>query len=556
MVEASRRGLLDTLTGKMAANVLDANPDDPRAHRIIAEMLAEDNVRIAQTSPSLKRQVNEGNIVLGEDLFDGTPHYQWLHEFTNTLTVGVPGCGKTTFIREIAPQFAVHGCNVLLVDSEKEELRSLVPVFEKYGKTLRVIKGREFPFNPLEVPKENNPFEYLEHIALTIGSALDVLEPGIRLLKEVIHKLYFEYGLFEGKRLFPLLFEVREEVAKNRNCNQLTQEALLARLDSVLLNTPGLRFRVGESTERLSANNVILECAGMAPPARDLLVGTIITKEFLRRKQVRYINAPVSWAVFIDDGQRICANPEGHLAQSINIIRSTGITINFSVQSAHLVAPAILANTSTKLFGILASAEDLQFLAKTMLLTNEQKEWFATKLRKGQFLYQLGNGWRVPSLLEVHPDMVHDYLSSSTVVPIERRIGNAHFDQGATNSSVWASELVEEKKYVGWIPPEWKVSTITKTEKTSPKPLTEREEEFLRVVIQSPGQPCSSYNKKLSFSQKFALAVRKQLIEKSLIYEEQVRTQQFGRTAKLVIPSETGKELLSQILKEREGYHD
>jgi DNA-binding MarR family transcriptional regulator len=72
----------------------------------------------------------------------------------------------------------------------------------------------------------------------------------------------------------------------------------------------------------------------------------------------------------------------------------------------------------------------------------------------------------------------------------------------------------------------------------------------LRVVIQSPGQPCSSYNKKLSFSQKIAVAVRNQLVGKGLIYEENVRTKQLGRTAKLVIPTESGKKLLSQINEE------
>ena len=548
MAEASKRGLLDTMIGRMAANVLAADPNDPRAHRIIEELLAEDDARAAQTAPFLKRQINEGNIVLGEDVFDRIAHRQWLHHFTNTLVVSVPGGGKSTLIHGLAPQLAFHGCSVLLIDSEKEELQRLFGVFGEYGKTLQVLKGREFPFNPLEIPPQVPPFEFLEHIALTVGGTLEVAEPGIRLLKEVLYKQYHEHGVFNGQGHFPVLFEVRDEIAKNRTANPLVREALLARLDAILINTPGLRFRTGVSVERISSTNLILECAGMAPPARDLLVGSIITKEFLRRKQLQYINAPLDWAVFFDDGQRICANPEGHLARLINIVRSTGITLSFFVQSAHQVAPAILSNCSTKLCGILGSSEDIYCMSQCMgLLNNDQKQWLATKLKRGQFLCQLGHGWRDPFLLEVRPGMVHDYLSPTTIIPPERQLGNESLEQDREDASFWETGLVEAKEFRDWIPPEWKVSPIAGTGMTSPEALTAREEEFLRVVVQSPGQPCSSYNKKLSFSQKVALEVRKQLIEKGLMYEENVRTQTLGRTAKLLIPTEAGKERFLDI---------
>ena len=562
--EANRRGLLETKIGRIAASLLDVNPDDLLAHQFISELLAEDNVRVARTAPFMKKPVIEGDghVVIGEDPFEQNPHYEEFESITHTLIAGISGCGKSTLLQALATQYAVHNSHpkILLIDAEKNELRGLVPIFQRYGQDLKVFKGTEFPFNLLAPPKNVCPYQYIEHICQTIGSALKILEPGVRLLKEVIFQQYLENGILDGlqDRTIPVLHETREKIIRHKGANPLTKEGLLSRVDSVLPNTKGLRFRRGIDTEYLQSNNILLECGDMSPEGRDLLAEGIVTKGLLYREALGYVNTSPDWILFLDDSQRICSsNHDSHLAHLINIVRSSGIRLCFSLQSPCNIAPAILSNTGTKYFGILGSAEDIYAMANIFLLSQEQKLWLAAKQQRGQFLTQLGNGngWRSPFLIEVRPGMVHDYLSPATPVAPEFHITDERYDSTSTNHSDYGTDLIEATEYRNWVPPEWKITRITEPNQAKSESLSMKELEFLSAVHKSPGQPCSSYNKNLSFGQKGAIAIRKELIEKSLLCEELVRTKVYGRTAKLLTLSKSGEAILKQFQEKQNNAH-
>ena len=124
-------------------------------------------------------------MILGLDLFEGFPHLQFIQELgNNSLTAGIPGIGITTQIIFYVLQTIVLGIKVLLVDPEKEELFSaLQPGVEQIvEEKIHRIKLRDLPFNLFQVPNKVAPYSYVDPICEAIGSELNLLEPGKRLL--------------------------------------------------------------------------------------------------------------------------------------------------------------------------------------------------------------------------------------------------------------------------------------------------------------------------------------------------------------------------------------
>lgn len=541
--EALKRGLFTTRQAQPLLELLAMNPHDAFAHFQIKQLLEAYKDQESLTAPFYKRLVNEGEILIGKDPWEPTPQLLRSDEVTSAFIGGTPGSGKTTLLRLLATQVAKSGCiKVLLVDSEKEELRSLQPIFAQFGQSLHVFDGRHFPFNPLD-PEKLDVRLYFEHISSVFGDACQVGDPSIRIFKEGLYQ-HLENS---DKQALPAILPIIREFVARTPGNQHAKEAVLSRLDAMILATPGFNYKKGESTKRISENNIVLECSAMDPAAKQFLIGAIILREFLHRKLLGPKHDGINWIVFVDDGQKLCANPDGPFARLINIVRAAGIAFHIFAQSSRGIAPSILDNAPLKLCGILASADELQNASRSMNLSREQISWMSNCQKQFQWVVQLAHGWRRPFLIETPPSLIHEIVATAPYQKPLKRIGHNSNAQVSQNRSVFGTELIEAVAYRNWSP-FGKSKTQKKDNNTdsSSKSLTENQIEFLQAVARAPGRPCSTYNEKVSCSQRIAIATRKKLIALGLIREEHVKTQEYGRTAKLVYLTKDGEKAIGQ----------
>lgn len=133
-------------------------------------------------------------------------------------------------------------------------------------------------------------------------------------------------------------------------------------------------------------------------------------------------------------------------------------------------------------------------------------------------------------------------------------------DKSTTRSStsIWGTQLIEDTRFVNYIPNECKESEHSpKTQKKSaenknnPEDLTEKEFEYLKEVVLTPGKPCSYYDKELKMSATTTTKVRNSLIEKGYMRIEEMQLKKNGRTSKLNVPNPKAEQLIDRHHKQK-----
>ncbi len=172
-----------------------------------------------QGSPFSPAQLDRGDFVLGLDWRQRRlwTFMQYLN--AHTLIVAGTGAGKTTLSKFHAIQIArfVHG--MWLIDLRKREYRALRPVFARLGIDLKIIRGRKFCINPLQVPDGVEPIEYAATAADMLVSVLNLPPRASTLLRTTIIKLYRANGILAGGRRYPTLFHLFEAIRSDRSAN-------------------------------------------------------------------------------------------------------------------------------------------------------------------------------------------------------------------------------------------------------------------------------------------------------------------------------------------------
>ena len=123
-------------------------------------------------------------------------------------------------------------------------------------------------------------------------------------------------------------------------------------------------------------------------------------------------------------------------------------------------------------------------------------------------------------------------------------------DENLVATTFHGMPVVEDISLRDWRPEEWDMS---KPASKRADGLTQDQHTFLRVVVLTPGQPCSSYNDDVPFSRQKAISIRRELVAGGYLTEEGVRTKTKGRTAKLVNPTKKACELFPELLGETNG---
>jgi hypothetical protein len=421
-------GVFDDFVGQQILLCFEAGIQD----KFIVGQI-ENRVRKAQRiiavggCPFLPPKLRHGDIIVGYD--------QWNHELlakvqsfnSHTLIIADTGAGKTNISKFHAIQIAMTPAikSVVLVDARKKEYRSLRPVFAKLGLELKIIRGRKFKINPLQVADEVDPIEYAALISDILVRVLDLPPRASTLLSSTIIKLYEEHGILNGGDKYPTLFHLYEAVVADKDANPQARQAVLDNLKENLLSLGPdiLAYHRGWSPHELFRQHIVIELTGLPEKAKDLILNYLLGAEFISRIAKGYSNRLMDTFIAIDEGKRILGQNKdtstyggNALIDLIGLLRGASIGLQINVLSTNDVSKNIVNLTATKIIGRCGSVSEYTAAGHFIGLDAEQVAWCAHHMVPGMFVGQVSDGqWRYPFLFHVplvkQPGIRHENVS-------------------------------------------------------------------------------------------------------------------------------------------------
>lgn len=446
----------------------------------------------------------------------------------NILTVASAGAGKTTLSYFWILQIALHIQAMWLFDLRKREFAILKPYLARLGINLIILPGRCLKINPLQLPIGVEVSNWVPRVADMLIEVLGLAPRASKLLQA---KLLLLYRKFEGTNLFPTLYDLFEELKKDKKSNYQARTAILDSLEPVLLSLGPkvLGYRYGWTTEDLATLCICFELAGLSETDKNLILNSLILSEFTSRIARNISNPKMCLYISIDEAQKICSSSRNTSAigSQIGLVRGTGIGTGLSLQSMDRVLPQIVSNTANKILGRCGSMADYAAAGHSMGLNAEQIQWAQMNLEPGLFICQLSEGqWRYPFVLRIPPMNL-----KKTAISQEPNIG--------TLSNIPTVSAPEFNNW-GYVP---EVSSATVKSSIFD---SEQGFSFCKAVADNPMQPSSTYPKTAGISSKTAKKVRQQLISKGLIKEHTLDTGGRGRSSILLEALPAGIEAVKE----------
>ena len=329
----------------------------------------------------------------------------------HTLIVAGTGAGKTTLSKFHAIQIARFVKGMWLIDLRKREYRALRPVFARLGIDLKIIRGRKFYINPLQVPDGVEPIEYAATVADLLVSVLNLPPRASTLLRTMIIKLYRANGILAGSQRFPTLFYLFEAIRSNRSANAQARQAVLDQLEAIMtaLGPEMLGYHCGWAVHELAGQHLVMELTGLPESGKDLVLGYLLTAEFMSRIARGLSNPGMDLWIAFDEAQRLLNQRQetagyggNALIDLLGLVRGTGVGLQISVLTTHGLSPNVPNLTGSKIFGRCGSVGEYTTVGRYMGLTGEQIAWCAHHMVPGMFIGQMAEGnWRHPFVFHV-----------------------------------------------------------------------------------------------------------------------------------------------------------
>jgi len=326
------------------------------------------------------------------------------------LVVGASGMGKSTLFRNIIRQHIDAEEPVLIIDFQNE----YPYILRDNG--INKLGIDNLKFNPLEVPPGMDPGLYMQRVCSIIADQCGLLIASKSFLLEAIDRLYTLFGVYNGSRSFPSMYELRDlltELLKGyRATSRFTAygEVCLNRIKGFILSIPKvLDCSVGMPFHLLTRGNLILLLHGIDFEYQSLLVTLILMWLCSHRIANGLRNNPEhNLAVFIDEAQRLFDSQlERRLYQGVPTIshlvatvRKYNLKLFVAAQQPTLLASSIKANSFCKVMLALGEGNDKLDMGSSMFLTPEQI-YFSRMLETGQAIVKLAGRWHEPFVVRI-----------------------------------------------------------------------------------------------------------------------------------------------------------
>ncbi len=426
------------------------------------------------------------------------------------LTAG-SGAGKTNYSYFKILQIAAGIVGMWLFDLRKREFVRIKSLLAQKGINLTVLSGRDLRINPLQLPTGVKLSDWISRVADMLVQVFELPPRASKLLQSILFSLYRKFDA--ANNIFPTLYDLFEEIKKNKELNHQARLAILDSLEPVLhsLGPEVLAYRYGWPWHELAKKHLVFDLGGCSETDKNLIMNTPILSVFNSRTARGISNTTMDLLIVVDEAQRLCSgyDQSSAIADMIGLVRGTGIGLDLSLQGTNQLLPQIISNTATKILGRCGDIADYTSAGHSIGLSSEQIHWAQINLEPGMFIAKLAEGsWRYPFLFKVPLlNLPKTLLGNSS--------GNNPFPELKTTI---ASEFAK-----------WGQSPEINLSGTDQIFDSTQQLEFCKAVAKNPMQPSSAYPKLAGISSKNAKKIRFQLISKKFIKEHKLDSGSRGR---------------------------
>lgn len=451
------------------------------------------------------------------------------------LESGRSGAGKTTVLIIILINLMRLKIPFWIFDF-KRDYRSLI----RYGKDVHVFNWRNFKFNPLLPPKKTPPVQWAS------------------IVTEIFFQNFYSSSASSAKSIFlETLIELYEAGANVTMCG--FRDAMSRKLSGN--NCPGsvkesiktiiLRLRpfisiLGDAVsgeaydlETLLDRQLVLELDGLGIEYQTFLATLIFHWLFTyrlclaQRGELRHV-------LLFDEAKRLFSLGNPLVAQLVSTAREFGQGLILADQMPSSLDHAVLANVYTTITLNIASMREIQSMAYTMGLNDEQRESL-NSLPIKTAIVKLAGRYPRPFLIHI-PEL-----------QVDKSISDAEVSTYMQDKFAALTPQKPEPDTTVKSPEETPVSEEAEPMEKSEK-IDDNERRLLWDIKNHPFTPATERLSSLKFTNYMGQKLYSVLIEKGLVRELEIKTNYRGRPQKFYELTDKGVELVgAQVLGQGKG---
>jgi len=520
--EATRERI-DRLAGHLNGDMLrmmlydSITEDDPRrageSRDDLESLLASyeprlwDSQRPVITAP--KQMDLEGELRLGKVYQGDVPMCEFrlpLDRLTRHLGIyGQTGHAKTTLFFHLQDQLIEAGVPFLAFDP-KNDCRVMLRKDER----MTVIPWRRLQWNPLRSPPGMPVHDWWANLSQITGYSFGWFVASSNYLQQQLDTLYDRF--METGRL-PTIIELQSainqtSVSSRRKADY--HDSVENRIQTLVSVFSGCFVREGIPIEELVSMPCSIELSGLRPAEANWLVETILSWIYFYRMYNGHRGEKLRHVIFVDECHRIFDRSKEYRETAVEMgtpmiavfpsqFRDFGTGMVFASQVPSQTMNTVHANTLVKFAGNLSSGLDIESVSEAMGLKYELRDDIH-KLRRGQWIVRMSDGWTEPFLVEV-PDYPKgsDVTEAEVAERLERNLGK-YLVKDKLRPMAVAMEapgvLLPEISQDAWL--------------------------MLTHITEHPFSGCTSRYKALGFSGRRAQATKNELVAKKLVNEVEV----------------------------------
>lgn len=400
---ASKSGLHeDPRIERMIHNAAKFYEEKPSYRRWLEELL----LRAARERPTPFVRppigVVDGGLRVGINRWSGSVGIGDLESLQHTFIAGATGAGKTVLTYNLASKLIEAGKSVWFFDF-KQDARHLITDYP----SLHPLRPKDLRFNPLASPLEKKKFSYGEKMWELLCQEEDLLSGSRGFGQELLE------GLYEEIDPYPTLFDLIACLKKRtfpQGPRRSYKERLLTRSKSLTSQANfGKTFGCSKGFDiaELENSNLSLELEGLSTTSARFLALSLLATVYLRRLWSGHRREEPDLFVFMDESNQLLPSQWDYklgtsfLDLLIERCREFGIAL---IATSHdlRVTHSILSNSNLKVALRLDEGEDIEKMAGSMGLEEDQKE-VIPKLGQGQSVWKKSRGWSEPYLTVIEP---------------------------------------------------------------------------------------------------------------------------------------------------------
>lgn len=359
----------------------------------------------------------KGDILLGTS--QGTPVSLPASAFTHhTLITASTGSGKTYLIIAVLRGFLRwtarknNACAIWVFEYAKGELLNLIPLFESFKLPAFVLRRDNLYLNLLQIPKSVNAADWIALLVDYFRFCFALGDSSMRSLRRILLRLYADQA---NPTLAQLIDAIRADIELAEN----VRDALLNRFEGLIHAVPHLGdCQDGYPIDQLEQRNLIIDLHGMDNESTLLITAWLRYAVYARRIASKAFSTEPTLLLIDDEASRVYGTDfidASFLAQLISTQRALGVAQVLSTQDLR-ISHQVLANTGTRIMGVLNNTRDINACANVLGLDLVQRRWAATHLRTGLFLCKTAVGTHRTAFLLETPHLKPLPVATETVI--------------------------------------------------------------------------------------------------------------------------------------------